>query len=188
MNRRQAEGLTLPELVAVVAIITVGASLALGLNGREIRRERINAATVGLSGWIEEVRRSALKAAPCTLTINSNLTGATSGAAIGSAVPEPAPSGASAPADACQSLSPYRLPTELGSSRVTVEALSGASFTFGVLGTVSPTTPVEKEWILTLLKSNGQSDLSRCLRIRGMMGFVEIGNRNGGSCSYASRY
>lgn len=185
---RRATGFTLPELLMVVTVVMVGAALAVGLNGREIRRERINAVTVGLSGWIEEVRRSALKANPCQVTISSNSGGAAAGSALGVASAVPSPSGAITPANTCRAASPYEVPSELGSTRVRVEALNGPGFTFGVLGTVEPTTPTNKEWVLTLIKSNGQSDLSRCLRIRGMMGFVEIGNRNGSICSYASRY
>lgn len=183
-----ADGFTITEMVAVVVIIAVGSALTLAISGRELRRERINSAAVGLSGWIEEVRRAALKGNPCTVTIGANA-GAARGTVIASAAPVASGiAGATTPTATCQATNPYQVATDLGSTKVAVQPLNGSNFNFGVLGTVSPTTPTNKEWVLTLIKPNGQSDLSRCLRIRGLMGFVEVGNRSGSTCTYPSRY
>lgn len=180
--KRAAAGYTITELVVAVAIIAVGASITIGISGREIRRERINSAAVGLSGWIEEVRRSALKGNPCSITIPAS-SGTARGGILASASEVPL-TGASARPDRCQADKPYRVAQELGSARVAISP--SLTFSFGTLGTVTPTT--DKELVLTLIQPGGQSDLARCLRIRGMMGFSEVGNRSGGSCAYPSRY
>ncbi|MEB3275884.1 MAG: prepilin-type N-terminal cleavage/methylation domain-containing protein [Cyanobacteriota bacterium] len=182
MRRAGAAGYTIVEMVVVVAIIAVGASIAIGVSGREIRRERINSAAVGLSGWLEEVRRAALKGNPCFITISAS-SGIARGGILASASEVPM-AGATARPDRCQATQPFRVADEVGSDRV---ALSPSlTFSFGTLGTVTPTT--DKEVVLTLIRPGGQSDLARCLRIRGMMGFTELGNRSGSSCVYPSRY
>ncbi|MEB3275499.1 MAG: prepilin-type N-terminal cleavage/methylation domain-containing protein [Cyanobacteriota bacterium] len=184
MRRAGAAGFTITELVVAVAIIAVGSSIAIAVTGREIRRERINSAAVGLSGWLEEVRRAALKGNPCTITITAS-SGIARGGILASAREVPTPALAPLPRDnRCQADKPYRVANELGNARVAISP--SLTFSFGTLGTVTPTT--DKELVLTLIQPGGQSDLARCLRIRGMMGFTEVGNRSGGSCTYPSRY
>lgn len=182
MKRAGAAGYTITELVVAVVIIALGSAIAIGISGREIRRERINSAAVGLIGWIEEVRRSALKGNPCTITISAS-SGTARGGILASAS-EVVMNGATARTDRCQADKPFRVANELGSARVAISP--SLTFSFGTLGTVTPTT--DKQLVLTLIQPGGQSDLARCLRLRGMMGFSELGNRSGSSCVYPSRY
>lgn len=184
MKRAGAAGYTITELVVAVVIIALGSAIAIGISGREIRRERINSAAVGLIGWIEEVRRSALKGNPCTITISAS-SGTARGGILARAEEKPTPNSGLAPrSDRCQADKPFRVANELGSARVAISP--SLTFSFGTLGTVTPTT--DKQLVLTLIQPGGQSDLARCLRIRGMMGFTELGNRSGSSCVYPSRY
>ncbi len=182
MKREGAAGYSITELVVAVMIITVGAAMAIAASGREIRRERINSAAVGLSGWLEEVRRAALKGNPCTVTITAS-SGTARGGILASASEVPI-TGDTSRTDRCQADKPYRVANELGNASVAISP--SLQFSFSTLGTVNPTT--DKELVLTLIQPGGQSDLSRCVRIRGMMGFTDVGNRSGGSCTYPSRY
>lgn len=178
-------GFTLVELLVAVVIIGIGSSIAIAVNGRELRRERINSAAVGLAGWLEESRRSALRGIPCTVTIPAN-SGASRGQQIASSQPDLSRS-SSALTRPCPA--EYRVADQVGAFRIRVEPLNGNSVTFGMLGTIDPPQPENKVWQLTLLQPNGTAfPLSRCIRIRGMMGFVEIGNGNSGSCIYPSRF
>lgn len=185
MQRNQG-GFTITELIVMMAIIAITSSIVLAVNSRELRRDRINATTVGLSGWIEEVRRAALRGYPCRITIAANA-GAAGGTVVATAA-EVLPEGESMSSDPqnarCQTKNPFRIPNELAGIRVAISPAT--TFVFGTLGTVDPAT--DKVLVLSLLKPGGQVDTSRCIRIRGMLGFIEVGNRNGGICSYANRY
>lgn len=183
---RPSLGFTLPEVLVVALILAIGASVSISLSTRELNRERINSAAVGLSGWLEEVRRAALKGNPCRVTITS-MTSAPWGTVIATAEELPL-AGGTARADRCQANNPFRLASELGSATVSIQAVTVSQMTFSTLGSVTPTTPVDKEWILSLGPPGGSNELSRCVRVRGMLGFIEVGNRNGGSCAYPSRY
>lgn len=181
-TRRAESGFTIIELLVTVVILAIASSLAIYVNGRELRRERINAATTGLAGWIEEVRRSALRGNPCTITITAN-PGAAAGTTLATAEEEPLTGQAIRP-DRCQGNAPYRLPSELANTRVAISP--SETFVFGTLGTVDPVA--ERVLTLTLILPNGQSDLRRCIRIRGMLGFLEMGVPNGATCSTTSRF
>lgn len=175
-------GFSLLEIVAAVAIIGIAASMTLAMNMRSLRREQLNAAAIGLAGWLEEVRRSALKGNPCQVTIAAN-SGAAVGTTLASAVEIPL-SGATARPDRCRANAPYTVPNELNAMRI---AMSPAQqFTFGSLGTVAPSS--DKELVLSLLNPAGQVELRRCIRMRGMLGFIEVGNHSGSACTYLSRY
>lgn len=176
-------GFTIIELMVAMVIIAIASSIALTVSGRELRRERINSATVGLAGWIEEVRRSALKGNPCTITIAAN-PGAASGTILATAAEVPR-DGETARADRCQSNTPFRVPNELSGSRVAISPAT--TFTFSTLGTLDPPTN-ERVLELNLIQPGGQVDLSRCIRLAGILGFLEVGNRNGGTCSYTTRF
>lgn len=176
-------GFTITELMVAMVIIAIASSIAFTVSGRELRRERINAATVGLAGWIEEVRRSALKGNPCQITITAS-TGAAAGTILASSAEVPRP-GQTARPDRCQANAPFRVPTTLAGSRVAISPAT--TFTFTTLGTVDPLAN-ERVLELTLIQPGGQSDLSRCIRLAGLLGFLEVGNRNGGTCSYTTRY
>jgi prepilin-type N-terminal cleavage/methylation domain-containing protein len=181
-SSRESAGFSLVEMVVAVTIISIAVSMTLAIHARLMRREELNATAVGLAGWLEEVRRAALKGNPCSVTIP-----ATSGAGIGTnlatAVEVPL-SGAAARPERCQANSPFTVPSALNAFRVAVSPAQ--SFTFGALGTVNPST--DKEMVLSLLNPAGQVELRRCVRLRGMLGFLEVGNHTGSSCSYPSRY
>jgi prepilin-type N-terminal cleavage/methylation domain-containing protein len=178
---REPAGFTLPELLVVVVVLGLGIIATVDVSTKILRREQINAVAIGLSGWLEEVRRSALKGNPCAVSIPEDSGGA--GATIATAEEVPR-SGEAARTDRCQARLPFTLPTDLNNDRVAVSPAQ--DFSFGTLGTMSPAD--DKEIILTLSTASGQVQARRCVRLRGMLGFVEVGNHNGSGCTYATRY
>lgn len=188
-----SEAFSITELVVVVAIIAITSSVVISVGVGELRREKVNSVAIGLSGWLEEVRRSALRGNPCNVKITTNTAGASQGAELASALPANPAVGVAVPAKACQSGNPFKIANELGSDKLKVTstltpAAASINFTFGALGTVSPQTPAKKEILLTLVLPNGKSDRSRCIRIIGMMGFIDIGNFTNNVCVYPSRF
>lgn len=175
-------GFSLLEIVATVTIISIAVSMTLAMNTRSLRREQLNAAAIGLAGWLEEVRRAALKGNPCQVTIAAS-SGAVVGTTLASAVEIPL-SGATARPDRCRANAPYTVPSEVNTFRVAVSPAQ--QFTFGSLGTVDPSS--DKELVLSLLNPADQVELRRCIRMRGMLGFIEVGNHSGSACTYLSRY
>lgn len=195
MNTPQVKnsGFTITELMVIIVIIGTIGSIGLTITTRELQRERINAVTVGLAGWIEEVRRSALRGYPCRITISGNAAGFPRGQILASAVEldsvgTPIVSSKRCPATTTSgnaAVNDYAVPSSVAGNRV--EVAQTRTLTFSPLGTANPVS--DQEIVLTLLQPSGQrTTASRCIRIRGMMGFLDIGNRNSGTCSYASRY
>lgn len=175
-------GFSLVEMVAAMAIIGIAVSMTLAMNTRSLRREQLNAAAIGLAGWLEEVRRSALKGNPCEVSIPAS-NGAAVGATLASAE-EKLMDGASPVVGSCRANAPYTVPNELNALRIAVSPAQ--QFIFGSLGTVAPSS--DKELVLSLLNPAGQVELRRCIRMRGMLGFIEVGNHSGSACTYLSRY
>lgn len=174
-------GFSLQELMVAMLIIGIATSMTLAMNMRSLRREQLNAATIGLAGWLEEVRRAALKGNPCTVSIP-----ATSNAAVGATLASAAevPLSGTPRLEQCQANAPYTVPSELNTFRLAVSPAQ--SFTYGTLGTVHPNS--DKQLVLSLLNPAGQVELRRCIRMRGMLGFIEVGNHDGSACTYQSRY
>lgn len=96
-RRLQAGGFSLMELMVVVAIIGMINGLTIAFSSNDWQRERVNAAALGLVGWLEEVRASALRetsdnpaAGGCVVSI-STLSNAASGDVLASVSPPAAP-------------------------------------------------------------------------------------------------
>jgi len=157
-------GFTLIELIAVIAILGVITSIALSATFQARRREQVNALTIGLAGWLEEVRRSALRGQPCDVQVS---TGSVSGTAL---VAE-----ASANPSTCANLAnPFRVPTSSEGATYTITA-APTTFAFTPRGTLSPATNVQ----ITLAMTDGPS---RCIQLNGLLGNLEVGNASSGSC------
>jgi len=68
---RSQQGISLTELMLTVAIIGILSGIVIQITGREWRRERVQAVQVDLVGWLEAVRRAALRGESCTATIST---------------------------------------------------------------------------------------------------------------------
>ena len=64
------KGFTLPELLSVIVILGVLTITGIQVNLQQKNREEVNALTISLAGWLEQVRKSALLGAGCKATIN----------------------------------------------------------------------------------------------------------------------
>lgn len=162
-----SHGLSLPELLVVIAIIGTLASLSLAATFQAQRREQVNALTIGLAGWLEEMRRSALRGNACEVQLS---TGTVTGddvvaRLLGTPLPE-----------TCSTLNnPYRMPEEARGASYTITA-SPSSFAFTPRGTKFPAGNV----LITIrMINNGPA---RCIQLNGLLGNLEMGNASGGTC------
>ena len=67
--KRPNPGISLTEVLVVVAILGVLSGLVIDAGIRDWRREQVNAVVVELAGWLESVRRAALKGSSCQVTL-----------------------------------------------------------------------------------------------------------------------
>lgn len=166
-------GFSLSELMVAVLIIGALASLVVPASLARLQRQRLHAVTVGLAGWLEEVRRSSLRGSGCQVEI---ITGAALG---GDAVVAQAAAGSPA---TCASLLPFRLPNAVGADSFTVSVTpTPPSFRFTPRGTKSPAADV----VITISGNRYIGGMARCLRLNGLLGSLEIGTVEGGSCQVA---
>lgn len=162
-------GFTLVEVLLVVVILGVLSAVAVDTGLREWRREQVNALTLQLAGWLETVRRAALRGSSCTATLNTGTV--SSGATV-----------ATANASGCLSNSPLVVDPSHDNMRFTLSS-SASTVTFTPRGTLS--SAVNPITITVSLQPSGPS---RCINISGLLGVIRIGNPASGSCSADQRF
>ena len=166
-QERHCRGFSIVELLVVVSIIGTLAGLSLASSFQSQRRQQVNAVAIGLAGWLEEVRRSALRGSACEVIVSN---GSVSGYA------EVARLGGDPPPETCPThTNPYLLPQASRGASYTITA-APSSFHFTPRGTKFPATDV----LITInMSSNGPA---RCIQLNGLLGNLEMGNSSGGSC------
>jgi len=166
-QERHCRGFSTVELLVVVSIIGTLAGLSLASSFQSQRRQQVNAVAIGLAGWLEEVRRSALRGSACDVELSI---GTVSGSnTVAQLVGTPPP-------ETCSTINnPYRLPDAAQGATYSISA-TPANFAFTPRGTKFPAGNV----LITITRMNNGP--SRCIQLNGLLGNLEMGNYSGGSC------
>lgn len=167
--RRRRAAFTVTELMVALAVLAILSGLVIHLSLRDWRREQVNAAVIELAGWLETVRRSALKGSSCKVTITA---GTYSGRDSESPVAlSPSP---------CGTVQPFRLSGITAGQAIKV--VETRSFTFTPAGTLSPPPDPGAPLEIRLQLADG-SVPQRCLQLDGLLGAIDVGHSdNGGPC------
>lgn len=166
---------TVVELAVTVAILGILCGVIIDAGIREWRREQVTTALVELAGWLESVRRSAIKGYSCTVTIapgdyvNGDVL-----ASVSTSVSQVGP---------CGTVGAFRL-KGLNSKPGFVVSRSGLSpsFTFTPAGTLSPAPPANDPIVISLRLKDQNPDPHRCLLLDGMLGLIDVGVDRNNSC------
>jgi len=168
-------GLTLVELLVTVAIIGVVSSVLFTVSQGSWRRERANAATMELAGWLDQISRSSAKLGViCSVTVN--LGTLAPGAVLGSVTPTN-----------CATEANVRLPGintnqdfHVGASEGTTAVVTGGSLTWvhGRRWTIhDPVTGISSlAGNILRISVDGQAPV-RCVWLRPF-GMLSIGTNN----------
>ncbi|SBO43212.1 Prepilin-type N-terminal cleavage/methylation domain protein [Cyanobium sp. NIES-981] len=169
---QEAEGITTIELLIVVVILGIAASVSIvGMNS-VLRRERINSVALEVAGWLEEVRNLAARRVDsstgtggCAITLSPG-SSMTSGAVLASVET------ACSPRDAQQ----LRVPGNLSGSTVSMASTNGNSIIFTPRGLWIASPAVSGALEIKLLLDGGGP--LRCVRLSETLGSVDIGRAN----------
>lgn len=162
---RSRRGFTVMELMIIVAIIGILSSVVIDAGLREWRREQVNAVVVQLAGWLQSVRRGALKGNSCAVSLAA------------SSIPGLYASGdALAQVSSCGGISDLRLSGLRADQRFSVELLHAADdrVTFTPAGTLSP-PPLPEQPIVIRVALQGHPESGRCLQLEGLLGALDVG-------------
>lgn len=165
---RVARGFSTMEIMVTVAVLGVVAAVVVPANQSQWRRERVNAAALELTSWLEVIARSPDQTGNnCTVTITTG-TNRAAGATLAEVLPA-----------ACAPESTLRLPgAVLGNATYNVGA-SNTSFIFTPRGAISTNgvgTDVATN-IQVRISIDGQAPL-RCVQLTGLLGLIRLGNNN----------
>lgn len=181
----RSNGYTLVELMVTVAVLGILTGLAIDSGQREWRREQVNGVVIELSGWLESVRRSALRGYRCNVTFTEGTLSAGDTLATGAEASTSPQIG-----NNCLASMPLQIPSVGGGSQVSVTAnYSGIAFTpRGTVAQVASGDPLTANVpadIIVTLQPNGPS---RCVRVESLLGLISIGQVTNGVCQPDTRF
>ena len=185
--KRPNPGFSLTEVMVVVAILSVLSGLVIDAGIRDWRREQVNAVVVELAGWLESVRRAALKGSSCQVTLFDGTLAAGAVLAQGEdvgATDADSVAAASPIANNCRSSQPLVIPSLSAVQRFQIAATAG-SFVFTPAGTLYPAPQRSAPIVIEVSLADGQ-DPQRCVQLEGLMGLIQVGRLNAGHCDTAS--
>ena len=171
-SRKGGHGFSLAELLAVVAILGVLAGLGIPALIQNHKREQLNALTIGLAFWLQEVRRSALRGNTCEVKISTGLIrdgGTVARIVSGIEEEQPIPQTCAIPNN------PYLLTESAMGAAYNITAPKDP-FSFTPRGSKFPSTDV----LITNAMANDEP--ARCIQLNGLLGNLEMGNASNGSC------
>lgn len=156
----QSKGFSLPELLIVIVIAGLFSSIAITAGVNQWQREQINKLAIELSGWLETVRRAALRGEACSVTL---VTGTLSGGSTLATATCPSDEDDPPPDP------PLLLVENLGSNiNLTVASSSEEAITFSPRGTRSG----EDVTVTLTLNPSGKQ---RCVTISGLLAMINPG-------------
>ena len=153
-------GFSLPELLVVVAILSITAGITIPHFTRNLQSERMGAVTKLMAAWLDDARRQAIRQSrPCRIQIDS--------------------AAAQLTAEDCDSITTMDLAKEVGGNPdITINSGEDnsipLSFSFTPRGTIyraNSSNPIE----LRLSTNNATSANSRCIKIMIPVGLIRAG-------------
>jgi prepilin-type N-terminal cleavage/methylation domain-containing protein len=163
-------GFSLSELMIVVVVLGILSALVVDVGLRDWRRQQVNAVAVELAGWLETVRRAALKGSSCTVTFEEAAS-YTAGDILARS--------------SCSPPQPFRI------SGLTPNQGFGAvlpeSFTYTPAGTLHP-APAEDAAVVIRVQLLGLDDPQRCVSLDGLLGTIAVGQWTAGTCNVDDRF
>lgn len=169
----ESQGFTLLELLIVVAILSLLGGLSIPALIENYKREQVNALTIGLASWLQEVRSAALKGSSCEVLISTRTIPASAipgGQTVASIGGKPISNTCAVPNN------PYLLPESAQGAAYNISTNQN-SFWFTPRGSKFPNTCV----LITIAMTNNGP--ARSIQLNGLLGDLEIGNASSASCS-----
>jgi Tfp pilus assembly protein FimT len=160
------KGFTLPELLSIIVILAVLTITGIQVNLQQKNREEVNALTISLAGWLEQVRKSALLGAGCAATINSSI----SADAVVASATATNPNTQITSSTACLSNTPLRSDDIAAISPNSSFVVTEKKVEFTPRGTVKQ----ESESRINIVIRKQPSGPSSCISIRGLIGNITI--------------
>lgn len=173
-------GYSLPEAIAVIAILGLLGVVSFTRAREQWRSEESRSVANEFAGWISSVHRAALRGKRCAVTVVPT----TSPASLrgGSVVATAREMDDTDPIDnGCLAHSPLVIQSVPVSTAFTITPRN-ASFSFTPRGTVAEASLNPLEFRIAVTAGGATS----CVRLVGILGLVKIGFLQGNSCTYTS--
>ncbi|MFM7314639.1 MAG: Tfp pilus assembly protein FimT/FimU [Cyanobium sp.] len=185
--RPRGGAFTVMELAVAVAMLSILCGVVIDAGLREWRREQVNTVVLELAGWLESVRRSAIKGYSCTVTIANGENGSfprMNGDALATVRTEAG--------GACGTVGTFHLTGVNSSPGFLVTTTNGSgSMTFTPAGTLflADSTQRDKMPLVIRVSLNDHNpDPERCLQLEGMLGLIDVGPYRNGTCEIGGKY
>ena len=195
MKRAGKAGFSVLELMLAVGIIVILAGISFRASGNEWRRERVNAQAQALVGWLEAVRRSAVRGNACLVSLlptQSSTSASLQPGALLATASEDASTTVVSIVGNCMSTDPLRVVAITSRSDAFEVTTNASSLLFTPRGTLfNPSSNAQfSSDVEVAFSLNGQPP-RRCVRLSAALGLVQIGRNEvsgSGTCVYGQGF